>query len=71
MLGFVTTMKGRLRRACIRCASRDGRIDRVKLADLNSAWSESGGFPYLTKSASVSRCIGLEASLMTSASNTA
>lgn len=47
IFGLDTTMKGRLRRACIRCARRIGRRERVKLADENSASSESGGLPSL------------------------
>jgi hypothetical protein len=48
MLGFDTTIKGRFRRAWIRCASRIGRRERVKLADENKASVESGGGPCLS-----------------------
>ena len=44
-------MKGRFRKACIRCAKRIGRSDRVKLADWNNAFSDSGGRPCLKRSA--------------------
>jgi methylphosphotriester-DNA--protein-cysteine methyltransferase len=47
MLGFDTTMKGRFRRAWMRCASRMGKRERVKLADENSASVERGGRPCL------------------------
>jgi methylphosphotriester-DNA--protein-cysteine methyltransferase len=40
-------MKGRFRNACIRCASRIGRRERVKFAEENNASLESGGRPCL------------------------
>lgn len=40
-------MKGRLRSAWIRCASRMGRRDRVKLAEVKRADAERGGRPCL------------------------
>ena len=40
-------MKGRLRSDCIRCASRAGRIERVKLAEVSSCCVVSGGLPCL------------------------
>jgi methylphosphotriester-DNA--protein-cysteine methyltransferase len=40
-------MKGRFRRACIRCASRIGRRERVKFAEENRASVERGGRPCL------------------------
>jgi mevalonate pyrophosphate decarboxylase len=48
MLGFDTTMNGRFLRACIRCARRIGRRDRVKLAEVKRAGAGSGGRPCLT-----------------------
>ena len=48
MCGFETTMNGRFRRACIRCASRIGRRLSVKFAEENRASKESGGRPCLT-----------------------
>lgn len=47
MLGFDTTMKGRFRRACIRCARRIGRRERVKFAEENKASVDNGGRPFL------------------------
>lgn len=40
-------MKGRLRRDSIRCASRAGRIESVKLAEARSWEVVSGGLPCL------------------------
>jgi methylphosphotriester-DNA--protein-cysteine methyltransferase len=40
-------MKGRFRRACIRCASRIGRRESVKFAEENKASVERGGRPCL------------------------
>jgi methylphosphotriester-DNA--protein-cysteine methyltransferase len=42
-------MNGRFRKACIRCARRIGRRERVKFADENNAAAERGGRPCLTK----------------------
>jgi hypothetical protein len=40
-------MKGRFRRACIRCASRIGSKSRVKFADEKRASFDNGGRPCL------------------------
>ena len=45
MLGFDTTMKGRFRSACMRCASRIGRRESVKLAEERRVSAERGGRP--------------------------
>lgn len=84
MFGFETTIKGRLRRACIRCASRTGSKSRVKLADEKRASLDNGGRPFLhyglvsvdknrqrthfTRSAKLNLCKGLLASLARSSS---
>jgi hypothetical protein len=47
-------MKGRLRRDCMRCASRAGRIDKVKFAEVKSCCVVSGGRPCLGIKAHVS-----------------
>lgn len=52
-------MKGRLRSDWMRCASRAGRIERVKLADVSSCCVVSGGRPCLCVTV-VSRGSGLE-----------
>lgn len=49
MLGFDTTMKGKLRSVWIRCARRIGSRESVKLADEKSASVESGGRPCLLR----------------------
>ena len=48
MLGFETTMKGRLRSARTRCAKRIGISREVKLAEASRAVVESGGRPCLS-----------------------
>ena len=40
-------MNGRLRRACMRCARRTGRRDRVKFAEEKRVSSVRGGRPCL------------------------
>ena len=40
-------MNGRLRRACMRCARRTGRRDRVKFAEEKRVSAERGGRPCL------------------------
>lgn len=40
-------MKGKFRRAWIRDANRAGRRERVKFAELRSAFSDNGGRPCL------------------------
>lgn len=54
----------------MRCASRDGRIPRVKFALFNSACSDRGGLPCLHRSANVRGCSGFAAYLAMSASVT-
>ena len=66
MLGFATTMKGKFRRRCIRCARRAGRSDKVKFADARRAPSDRGGLPCLTRSAKVSGLRGRLASRLIS-----
>lgn len=54
----------------MRWASRDGRIERVKLAESSSCSVERGGRPDLARSAKVNGCKGLPASRATSPSVT-
>ena len=54
----------------MRCANREGRIPRVKLALLSSACSDRGGLPCLHRSANVKGYSGFAAYLEMSASVT-
>ena len=45
--GFETTMNGRFRRACSRCANLTGKRDKVKLAEEKRSMVERGGRPCL------------------------
>ena len=47
MCGLDTTIKGRFRRAWMRCARRMGRRERVKFAEERRADWERGGRPWL------------------------
>lgn len=40
-------MNGRFCSDCMRCASRAGRIESVKLADVSNCWVVRGGLPCL------------------------
>ena len=46
-------MNGRFRRDCMRCASRAGRIESVKLAEVSSCCVVRGGLPCLMHHATV------------------
>ena len=47
MWGFETTMNGKFCSDCMRCASRAGKIESVKLAELSNCCVVRGGLPCL------------------------